>query len=90
MKTDPELKKEGKVYIDGSTGNYEPTLNAIQNTYVSPIDTLLYEDNGKQKVKDLFIEHIRELPEYKALVEAKTTKEMEEGIGICNTPRIML
>ena len=88
MEKDPELKKEGKVYIDGSTGHYEPTLNVIQNTYVSPIDTLLYEDNGKQKVKDLFIEHIRELPEYKALVEAKTTKEMEEGINKAESLRL--
>ena len=88
MEKDPELKKEGKVYIDGSTGHYEPTLNAIQNTYVSPIDTLLYEDNGKQKVKDLFIEHIRELPEYKALVEAKTTKEMEKGINKAESLRL--
>ncbi|MBO6140518.1 MAG: hypothetical protein J6O40_01885 [Ruminococcus sp.] len=72
--------EEGMVYLNAASGQFQQTLDVVQKTYISPISLMLNEPDGKQKVKDLFIGHIRELPEYKAMIDAKTPDEMKKAI----------
>ena len=73
--------EEGMVYLNAASGQFQQTLDVVQKTYISPISLMLNEPDGKQKVKDLFIGHIRELPEYKAMIDAKTPDEMKKAIN---------
>ena len=57
---------------------------AMEKSYVSPIDVALYEENGKQKLKDKFMPFIRELPEFKAAVDAKNADEMKKAVENIN------
>lgn len=66
-----------------SAGSYMDSINALENNYVSPLDTY-YINGTTEKLKEKYLPLLRELPEYKQIVEAKDNKELSKAINNAN------
>ena len=66
-----------------SVGSYMDSIDALQNNYISPLDTY-YIEGTTEKLKEKYLPLLRELPEYKQIVEAKDNKELSKAINNAN------
>ncbi|WP_028510185.1 hypothetical protein [Ruminococcus sp. NK3A76] len=74
---------ERKLCSKASAGSYMDSINALEKNYVSPLDTY-YINGTTEKLKEKYLPLLRELPEYKQIVEAKDNKELSKAINNAN------
>lgn len=70
---------EKKLCKDASVDSFMDSINALENNYVSPLDTY-YINGTTEELKEKYLPLLRELPEYKQIVEAKDNKELSKAI----------
>lgn len=74
---------ERELCSKAAAGSYMDSINALENDYVSPLDTY-YINGTTEKLKEKYLPLLRELPEYKQIVAAKDNKELSKAINNAN------
>ena len=80
-----EKKSELQQAVADASGEMYGRLNeALEKSYVSPVDTALSEENGLENLREKFMPLIRKSPEFLNFVNAKTPEEMKKAMAEFN------